>query len=297
VQDLPVVIDCVEFSDELRTVDVADDLNVLAMECDLLGAKDLGALLMRCYRSRTGDQIPNALAMFYRTYRACVRAKVAALRAQQSNVSMPMEAAIATYLAVAEQCAAKICPHMLIVVGGLMGTGKSTLANGLGNAFEVEVLSTDHIRHEMLGASSTPAEYGEGIYVSDLRMRVYAKLFHEAKLRLKHRESVILDGTFLSIGLREKVYELANKYGAAMLYVHCACPRDTAYARIQERVESSIGESEARTELYDLQARDSEPPWADEPAVVIDSCQSIPQQVKAVCAALQRVLFPTKLRQ
>ena len=48
-------------------------------------------------------------------------------------------------------------------------------------------------------------------------------------------------------------------------------------------------ESEARTELYDLQAQDLEPPWADEPAITIDTTSALPEQFRAVCAELKRL--------
>ena len=76
----PAIIDCLEFSDELRHADVADELSFLAEECDFIGAGELGRRLAGQVLARLGDQPPAELLAFYRSYRACVRAKVAALR-------------------------------------------------------------------------------------------------------------------------------------------------------------------------------------------------------------------------
>ena len=169
-----------------------------------------------------------------------------------------------------------------------MGTGKSTLATELAETFDIDVLSTDHIRHEMLGSSKVPAAYGKGYYEPDMRIRVYDELLRQAGERLKEQQSVLLDGTFLTVGLRDRVYALSYRHNAVPLLVQCKCPRQTAYARIQQRAAAGQSESEARTELYDLQARDIEPPWADEPFVVSDTSQTTSKQLDLVCAELRR---------
>lgn len=74
----PVFIDCLEFSRELRVVDVADELGYLAMECEFAGAGSLGPVILRTYEQETGDRIPERLIAFYQGMRAMVRAKLSA---------------------------------------------------------------------------------------------------------------------------------------------------------------------------------------------------------------------------
>jgi predicted kinase len=102
---------------------------------------------------------------------------------------------------------------------------------------------------------------------------------------------VILDGTFLTDGLRTRAYDLAYREGAVSLYVLCACPRHVAYARIQRRIDTGKSESEARTELFDLQARDYEPALAEYPSMTVDTTQPISQQLQAIYAELGHLLF------
>ena len=71
------IIDCLEFSAELRTVDAADELAFLALECERLGAPGLGQVLLRAYREASGDQLDVTLVEFYQAYRACSRARIA----------------------------------------------------------------------------------------------------------------------------------------------------------------------------------------------------------------------------
>jgi hypothetical protein len=56
-------------------------------------------------------------------------------------------------------------------------------------------------------------------------------------------------------------------------------------------VDSGPSESEARTELYDLQARDFESPCADDPSITVDTAQAISSQMDAVYTELRRQLF------
>ena len=79
----PAIIDCVEFSKELRTVDVADELSFLSMECQRLGDGGLAETVLATYERASKDHIPPWLLAFYRAYRACVRAKIVLLRGQQ----------------------------------------------------------------------------------------------------------------------------------------------------------------------------------------------------------------------
>jgi predicted kinase len=180
---------------------------------------------------------------------------------------------------------------VLLIVGGLMGTGKSTLAAKLAETLGAESLSTDLVRRSMLGPSKVPASYGEGLYQPDMRSRVYDELLRQAGERLKDRQSVVLDGTFLTDGLRTRAYDVGYRHGAETLHVQCTCPRQIAYARIQQRIDTGQSESEARTELYDLQARDYQPPLADDPSITIDTTQPISQQVSVICAELGHLLF------
>jgi uncharacterized protein len=288
----PVVIDCLEFSAELRTVDIADELSFLAMECERLGEPGLGTVVLATYQDATGDLIPPMLLAFYRAYRACVRAKVELLRAsQQTHEDASSGTSFQQYIELAARYANRLGPPLLLVVGGLMGTGKSTLAREVAARWCIDSLATDRVRREMLGASASPAGYGEGHYRPDGRERVYDELFRQAGEAIVERRSVILDGSFSSSGLRQRAQELARRYGAAALYVQCTCPRITAIERIAARSREGGSESEARVELYDRQAQEFEPPGAGEAAVTIDTREAIPRQLDSICGELRRRLF------
>jgi aminoglycoside phosphotransferase family enzyme len=82
----PAIIDCLEFSRELRIVDPADELAFLGLECERLGKPLVGRWFLERYTRVTGDEPPRALMHFYRTYRALRRAKIAAWHLQDPSV-------------------------------------------------------------------------------------------------------------------------------------------------------------------------------------------------------------------
>jgi aminoglycoside phosphotransferase family enzyme/predicted kinase len=298
----PVVIDCIEFSAEFRRLDIADELSFLATECDFVGAKKVGhSIADRCLQL-LGDAPPQELLAFYRTYRACVRAKVAALRAGQLagvDRDSALDQAI-RHLRLAESYAAALSSHLppiAVVVHGLTGSGKSTLAAALADEFGAEWLSTDAVRRQMFGASAEPAAYGEGHYGPANRLAVYETLFEAAERHLTDGISVVLDGTFLSADLRRQAVDLVRRSSAPALFVHCTCPDDVARQRIAQRMSAGGAESESRLDIFDRQKADEEPSTTDRTAgsqsgatakeMEIDTTQSASDQVALVIERLR----------
>lgn len=71
------IIDCLEFSRDLRLIDPADEISFLALECERLGAGSLGDALLRRYLDYSDDRPPAPLMHFYQSYRALLRAVIA----------------------------------------------------------------------------------------------------------------------------------------------------------------------------------------------------------------------------
>jgi uncharacterized protein len=84
--DPPAIIDCLEFSRDLRLLDPLDELSFLALECDRLGAPEVGGWFLDVYRDATGDDSPPDLLAFYRRFRALRRAKVAVWHVRDAGI-------------------------------------------------------------------------------------------------------------------------------------------------------------------------------------------------------------------
>ncbi|MDC0936902.1 AAA family ATPase [Pirellulales bacterium] len=289
----PAVIDCVEFSPELREVDVLDELCFLAMDCQRLGEGKAGAEVLAEYLTASGDSPPESLSAFYKSYRAAVRAKVVALRIEQTTGAerKRLVRELHQYLNWAEHYAARLGPTAMIVVVGLMGSGKSTLASVVADALGADLVQTDEVRRTALGASQTPAAYGTEIYQHDQRQRVYDEMLSRAGEILDEGTSVVLDGTFLTNALRRTAAACGRRHGARPMFVECHCPRDVAMARIDERARADATESEARPDLFDRQASEHEAIDGSIPAVRVCTTASVHDELRDVAAAVRMAVF------
>jgi predicted kinase len=284
----PIVIDCIEFSSQMRRLDVLDDLAFLAMELERSGHSATGERIVSACQASLDDVAEPQLIKFHKAHHALVRAKVMMLQAAQlpsDGRHTPLRIA-QQYINWAEHNAGQLGHPLLIIVGGLMGTGKSTLANRVAEAIGAAVLSTDQIRRKLYGRSTSPADYGVGNYAPDRRANTYDQLFDSAADLLDKDRWVILDGTFLQHKLREHAASMARRHGSIAFYVHCTCPRHVAIERLTARAASREGDSEGRPDLFDEQSTCQEPLSAEPRFVSIDTTQEINEQCQKVFEAI-----------
>lgn len=287
--DPPAIFDCIEFSAELRQVDVADELSFLSMECDHLGSGQIGQMLLNDYLHASGDRPSAVLLAFYKSYRACVRAKVAALRARQLPVEQrPVYwVACRRYLELANHYLHSVGVRpMVVLVMGLMGSGKSTLARALADELGLAIIRTDDVRDQLSPPSALPAAYGQGRYRQEQRDQVYAEQLRQAGERLERGESVVLDGTFAGARPREAALTFARHQGADTLLVECTCPREVAIDRIRSRQLQRSDASEARPDLFDLQVAEYERSPSLDVACRVDTTEAVAAQLEQVYRAL-----------
>ena len=83
----PQIIDCLEFSSELRLQDSAAEISFLALECERLGHWTIAKDILELYRECANDECDRSLFEFYRALRAFVRAKVAAWHLEEDVTS------------------------------------------------------------------------------------------------------------------------------------------------------------------------------------------------------------------
>jgi aminoglycoside phosphotransferase family enzyme/predicted kinase len=286
----PVVIDCIEFSRELRVLDVADELAFLAIECERMGAAEIGTRVLDAYRRLSRDDVPEKLLCFYKSYRACVRAKVASLRAAQVSPSEAgrCKALAVEYFGLADLYSRRLGPVLLVVVRGLSGTGKSTLARALADSLELELMQTDMIRRQHFGSVSA-SQYSGNLYAPHNRQRIYDVMLAAAEERMAGGLSVILDGTFLSARQLAVCRELATRLGAELLTVECRCPEAIVRSRLSQRQQAGECISDATYETYRRQQDAAEPIPHAIAQVAVDTSLALPLQVEPVMQRLREL--------
>src|SRR5262249_5650864 len=151
-----LAIDCIEFNEQFRYADPVADVAFLVMDLKFRGRPDLAAVLADEYSRAAGDEEGRQLLPFYTAYRAAVRGKVEGFELSEPEVPADEKAAAARrakahwLLALAELEEPGRRPG-LVLVGGLPGTGKSTLARGLATAAGFGVIRSDVVRKELAG--------------------------------------------------------------------------------------------------------------------------------------------------
>lgn len=284
----PVIFDCIEFNSEFRQIDVLDELCFLAMECDQMGADGVGEQILAAYKRKSNDQPADALVRFYKSYRACVRAKVAWLRLQQAGAAVAQQARELTmaYLRLADRYLAPIARPCLLVICGVSGSGKSTLASELASDLEMDWLRTDSLRLELFGPPPQGNEAKGDRYSLDNRQRVYSVMLSSAEKLLASGVSAILDGAFLQTADREAARQIAVRHGADFKLIHCVCSLEVARDRVQERLARSNDPSEATPDLVDVQLRQQDRFTQDAAYVEINTTDRLSVQTGQILQAL-----------
>jgi aminoglycoside phosphotransferase family enzyme/predicted kinase len=284
------IIDCVEFNDRFRYSDSACDLAFLAMDLDFEGFPEIEQQLLQSFSRQADDNDVFVLIDFYKCYRAFVRVKVNCLRLQAGGLGdynrNRLLRETQTYLELAYRYALNISRPTLWIIGGIIGSGKSTIAKQLGACLKARVLQSDVIRKDLFGLKpDAPADvpYGEGHYSKEKTQLAYGKLLMLAQEELKKGDSVIMDATFSSGRHRREALRLSENLDANFVIVECAAGLPAIRRRLLSR-EKGRSVSDAR--LHHLKKfRDAFEPLTEEEehyTIRINTEASVAENIQAI---------------
>jgi len=152
--------------------------------------------------------------------------------------------------------------RLIVVVFGLMGSGKSSRSRALAASLNWPVIHSDAVRKTLAGLKPTdrvPVEFGQGIYDEDFSSRTYDEMLRLAEAHLAAGRNLILDGSYKRAAERARVRRLGQNQGARVVFVYCECPPEVARERLGIRLTDPEAISDGRVELFSDQARDFDP--------------------------------------
>lgn len=250
------IIDCIEFDARYRIADACADVAFLAMDLTSLGHTDLAERFLGRYARATQDYDLYALIDFYESYRAWVRGKVSAMLAEDTGAGESVRARASRaarshfLLALAYERPPIVTPT-LVCVGGIVASGKSTVADALADELACPVVDSDRTRRHLLGGSESDRREDPawtGAYDPAITDRVYAEVLRRASVVLSSGRTVVIDASFRASAERHRARELARSRGAEFRFVQCQAPIEICRARLERR---RSGPSDAHSSMFD----------------------------------------------
>lgn len=240
IEGEPTLFDCLEFSDALASIDVLYDLAFLLMDMWQKGLRAQANILFNRYFDMTEETDGLTALPLFMSIRAAIRSHVAAAAAllQRAKTERERQETDARAYLEAAKSYLDSRPPLLVAIGGLSGTGKSTLAQGLapdiGQPPGARILRTDVIRKRLFDKAPED-RLGQDAYSPATDLRVYERLYVSAAAALAARHAVIVDAVFADPSERVRIEAIAETAGVPFRALWLAAPREALEARVQAR--------------------------------------------------------------
>lgn len=288
----PVAFDCIEFNAAFRWIDVMNEVAFLVMDLRGHGLPGLAHRFLNRYLEITGDYGGLRVLRFYLVYRAMVRAKVAHIRADQASAPTGSRAGAlldyARYVSLAREISAE-AHGALVVMHGLSGSGKSTVAAGLASTMHAVHVRSDVERKRLHGLAPdahTSSGVASGIYGAKETEKTYERLADVARHALAAGFPVIVDASFLAARHRAVFRDLARECRVPFAIVSCAANEAELRNRVALRQATGADASEAGVEVLERQLAAYRPLALEESAEVVrvesDAHAATASQIAAV---------------
>jgi predicted kinase len=246
----PYLFDCIEFNPYFRYVDCAAEVGFFLMDLECRGETKLAKIFLQAYLEQSRDWESLKLLNFYKCHYAFVRGTVNCLARHFKHAKK--------FFNLAGKYAQE--KPALLAVGGIIGTGKSTLAKGLAKSWGARLLQSDKIRKKLAGVPTLKHyKYGfkKGMYLPAFTQKTYRALLSQAENSLKKGQNVVLDASFSKKSLRKKLISLARRTGANFNFFETVAPNKIILRRLKRR-KNDI--SDAGSWLLDHFKKSYEPP-------------------------------------
>jgi len=288
-----VPFDCIEFSDNLRWIDVISEAAFLTMDLQDRGRPDLARRFLNAYLEQIGDYEGLEVLRYYLVYRAMVRAKVACIRAGQEELSAGHWTQYRNHIELATGFTRHFHPF-LAITHGLSGSGKTTVTQSFLEATSLFRVRSDVERKRLYGLkpeARSGARTGGGIYSAEANERTYRRLAEVVRGIIQSGFSAIVDAAFLKRRERTIFRELAKELNVPFVILDVTAPETLLRERVNQRILHGRDASEADISVLENQLRNRESLDDSELAVTIAVETGQAENVQALVQRLTKTTF------
>ena len=130
---------------------------------------------------------------------------------------------------------------LVVMLCGLPGTGKSTLAAHLSQEFGLVHLESDYLRRKLFGC---PTHSGQE------SVRLFTAIYERARELLSEGYGLLFDSTNLIESHRQITYDIAQNAKAKLIIIRLVCSPSVVKSRLRQRVLREGQNSNADWQVY-----------------------------------------------
>lgn len=232
--------DALEFDPALRCIDVINDLAFVFMDLLAFGQTNFAWRLVSGYLEYTGDYEGLSMLDGYAANRALIRAKVMLLADSQACDAK-------RYLDLAMRLVEVRQAPVLVLVGGVSGSGKSTFSSMLAPRLGAIRIRSDVERKRLYKNRTIPAD--QALYSTIATQRTYARLLQVAECGLRAGVSIVIDATFTEPVYAAPFVDMARRQRCRLEIVECLATESLMRDRILARMRTRKDPSDATPEI------------------------------------------------
>ncbi len=243
IDSKPVPFDALEFDEELATTDVLYDLAFLLMDLDHRGLRSEANVVLNTYVAEAplGSEIEGLACLpLFLACRAAVRAVVFLERARQPQepvVRSDILGKARSYLELSI-CYLQPLPALNVAIGGLSGSGKSTVARALAPSIGLAPGAL-HLRSDVerkrLGGFAEEQRLSSDYYTAEMSQIVYDKLIEKSVAILATGHSVVADAVYARPDERTAIADATKNAGGCFIGFWLDAPAEQLIARVDAR--------------------------------------------------------------